>query len=97
MFFAMRLVVYDKEGSFKDKCNMGMVELEELKLADEEHLRSLLSNHAHYTRSPVAKKILNEFHKEKKRFIKVMPLEYKRILDSKSAKKAFEASEVSDG
>ena len=89
--------VYDRERTFKDRCNMGMVELEELKQTDEEHPRSLLSNHAHYTQSPVAKKILNEFHKEKKRFIKVMPLEYKRILDSKSAKKSAETSEVSDG
>lgn len=89
--------VYDKEGTFKDRCNMGMVEFEKLKLEDEEHLRSLLSNHSHYTQSPVAKHILNEFNKEKKRFVKVMPIEYKRILEAKLTGKAQEAQEVSDG
>ena len=89
--------VYNKDGSFKDKCNMGMIELEELKSEDEEHLRSLLSNHSHYTQSPAAKRILNEFHKEKKRFVKVMPMEYKRILEAKLTKKTSEAQEVSDG
>ena len=89
--------VYNKDGSFKDKCNMGMIELEELKSEDEEHLRSLLSNHSHYTQSPAAKRILNEFHKEKNRFIKVMPTEYKRILKAKNTEEKTALSEVSDG
>ena len=86
--------IYDKDGKFKDRCNMDMVELEELKSADEEHLRGLLSNHAHYTQSLIAKKILNEFNKEKKKFVKVMPIEYKRILEAKIKKQSSETEEV---
>ncbi|OGX00900.1 MAG: glutamate synthase subunit alpha [Omnitrophica bacterium RIFCSPLOWO2_02_FULL_45_16] len=89
--------VYDKDGKFKDRCNMDMVGLEELKAEDGEHIRGLLANHSHRTQSPVAKKILNEFYKEKKRFVKVMPLEYKRILEAKMVKPLSEMAEVSDG
>ena len=85
--------IYDKDRKFKDRCNMDMVELEELKIKDEEHIRSLLSDHLHYTQSPVAKKILNDFHKERKYFIKVMPTEYKRILESNTIKSTTEASD----
>ena len=89
--------IYDKDKKFKDKCNMDMVELETLKPADEEHIRNLLSSHLHYTKSSVAKKILNEFHKEKNVFVKVMPTEYKRILESRAIKKTSRNQEVSDG
>jgi len=89
--------VYDKDGSFKDKCNMSMVELERPDADDELTINKLLVNHLRYTKSPVAKRILDNFYKEKKRFVKVMPLEYKRILETKVVEEKLDLVEVSDG
>ena len=89
--------IYDRERKLKERCNMSMVELETLNIEDEEHVRNLLANHSHYTKSLIAKRILGEFHKEKKYFVKVMPLEYKRILGAKTAARVTETAEVSDG
>ncbi len=89
--------VYDKDGSFKDKCNMSMVDLERLEADDELTINKLLVNHSRYTKSHVAKRILDNFYKEKKHFVKVMPLEYKRILETKVVEEKMDLVEVSDG
>jgi glutamate synthase domain-containing protein 3 len=74
-----------------------MVELMELGQEDLETVKNLLANHHKYTNSPVAKGILDNFNYDKKKFIKVMPLEYKRILESKRLEKKLQLTEVSDG
>jgi glutamate synthase domain-containing protein 3 len=56
-----------------------------------------LANHYRYTQSPVAKGILADFKNKMKRFVKVMPLEYKRILGKKDIEEKLELTEVSDG
>jgi glutamate synthase (NADPH/NADH) large chain len=89
--------VYDKKDSFKNKCNMGMVELDRLDAQDIETLKSLLANHYKYTASPLAKKILDNLKREARNFVKVMPLEYKRILDEGKAAKKLESGEYTDG
>jgi len=73
----------DESGDFKKKCNLEMVELQKIDASDAETIKNLLANHHKYTQSPKAKEILNDFHKYANVFIKVMPLEYKRILDEK--------------
>ncbi|MDP2929348.1 MAG: glutamate synthase-related protein, partial [Candidatus Omnitrophota bacterium] len=65
--------VYDKDHLFKDKCNLSMVNIEKIAPEDENVLRNMLTNHHRYTESAVAKKMLNDFYKEKKMFVKVMP------------------------
>ncbi|NQT29680.1 MAG: glutamate synthase large subunit, partial [Candidatus Saganbacteria bacterium] len=82
--------VYDREGEFAEKCNLSMVELEELNQKDQRIIQNLLKNHFKYTRSPLAKNILDDFGKEKYRFVKVMPIEYKRVL----LKKAMDEEEL---
>ncbi|MBN3033443.1 MAG: glutamate synthase large subunit [Candidatus Saganbacteria bacterium] len=92
--------IYDREGDFADRCNLNMVELETLKHDDIKVVKTLLENHFKYTRSPLARLILDDFTKEKRRFIKVMPLEYKRVLAEyklTEAEAAEELLEVSDG
>lgn len=89
--------VYDKENKFKDSCNMGMVELEKLDAEDEMTVYNLIYNHHKYTQSSLAKEILDNFKNILKKFIKVMPLEYKRILEGKELEKKLELVEVSDG
>ncbi|MEA3493488.1 MAG: glutamate synthase large subunit [Candidatus Margulisiibacteriota bacterium] len=90
--------IYDKHNSFSDKCNLAMVELETLDAKDKRLVRELLQNHFKYTRSPIAKNILDGFSKEIGRFIKVMPKEYKRVLAERAMDaEELELLEVSDG
>jgi len=89
--------IYDTDSSFKNKCNLDMVELEGLDEGDLEAIKNLLVNHHKYTQSSVAKRVLDNFSHEKRKFIKVMPIEYKRILGGKKLEKRLELTEVSDG
>ncbi|MCX5706857.1 MAG: hypothetical protein NTW13_04270, partial [Candidatus Omnitrophica bacterium] len=88
--------IYDVS-DFKKKCNMSMITLEGLNAADEETIKALLSNHHRYTSSPIAKRILGDFKNESAKFIKVMPLEYKRILEESDIERELDLIEVSDG
>ncbi|MDR2520861.1 MAG: glutamate synthase large subunit [Bacteroidales bacterium OttesenSCG-928-I14] len=76
--------VLDIDGSFDYFCNMEMVELTlmEDKL-DILELKCLIEKHFYYTKSPFAKCILNEWENYLKHFIKITPIEYKRILHEK--------------
>ena len=89
--------IHDADGTFKKRCNLSMVELEPLATSDAETVNNLLVNHYRYTASPAAKKVLDDFKKAAKRFVKVMPIEYKRVLEEKKVEKKLELSEVSDG
>jgi glutamate synthase domain-containing protein 2/glutamate synthase domain-containing protein 1/glutamate synthase domain-containing protein 3 len=74
--------VYDTSGQFKDLCNPEMVELESPDRAeDTKTIRRLLENHLKYTGSMVAKAILDDFEQEIKWFVKVMPTDYRRVLE----------------
>ncbi|MBF0215948.1 MAG: glutamate synthase large subunit [Candidatus Omnitrophica bacterium] len=87
--------IYDKGEKFRARCNMSMVELETLQDEDRTDVHDLLYNHHKYTGSALALGILGKFSSEIKKFVKVMPLEYKKILESKKAE--LELLEVSDG
>ncbi|MDD5512439.1 MAG: glutamate synthase large subunit [Candidatus Omnitrophica bacterium] len=89
--------VYDREDDFRQRCNLDMVALEQLNADDLATVRTLLSSHWHYTKSPVAKSILENDKKQMRHFIKVIPLEYKRILESVKLEKKLDLAEVSDG
>ncbi len=74
--------VWDPDGSFPRRCNLEMVELEPLD--DEEDIdlvRGLLERHFAYTESPVARAILDRWPQVTREFVKVMPLDYKRVLE----------------
>lgn len=89
--------VYGKKDEFKDRCNLSMVEIESVTDEDSQTIHNLLLNHYRYTQSPVAKNILDNFGHQIKSFIKVMPLEYKRILENRKLEEKMELAEVSDG
>ncbi|MCX5668971.1 MAG: glutamate synthase large subunit [Candidatus Omnitrophica bacterium] len=87
----------DAAQDFKKKCNMDMVVLEKIAELDKETIKNLLVNHYKYTQSPKAKQILNDFHKYANIFVKVMPLEYKRILEEKKVTAQADLGEYTDG
>jgi glutamate synthase (NADPH/NADH) large chain len=74
--------VFDPAQSFRARCNMEMVELEPL--AEESDLwlvHGLIADHVRFTGSPRGRKILDNWDHLIARFVKVMPIEYKRVLD----------------
>ncbi len=89
--------IYDPNNEFEGKYNKEMVALEKVTAEDEPAINDLLLNHSRYTGSPVAKKILANFKNSMKKFVKVMPLEYRRILDNSKISEKKNSTEVSDG
>jgi glutamate synthase domain-containing protein 3 len=89
--------VYDQDKMFKDKCNLSMVELEEPGKEDKETIYNLLHNHYSYTKSEAAKEVLDDFEANLKKFVKVMPIEYKRILSEIEIEEKLGLTEASDG
>jgi len=73
--------IYDKEGVFSKKCNNETFEIEELIEEDEKDLKDLISKHLDYTESDVASFILEDWNNQREKFIKVMPTDYKRVLN----------------
>jgi len=74
--------VLDEDGSFAGKCNMGMVEFHRLEEPNEIHqIHALLVRHHQYTASPVARRILDAWDEYTAKFVKVMPTEYRQVLE----------------
>ncbi|MEO5354998.1 MAG: glutamate synthase large subunit [Magnetococcus sp. XQGC-1] len=72
--------VYDLHGTLPAMHNPAMVTLQTLEEADQQSLRELLEKHLLYTGSAVASRILADWAGSLSRFVKVMPLEYQRVL-----------------
>ncbi len=101
--------VLDEDGTFSDRCNLSMVDLEpvpeeddlmeklhhhggdiehhgrvdvssNMTSHDDERLYTMISNHAHYTNSDRASTILNNWEMFRPKFVKVMPVDYRRAL-----------------
>jgi glutamate synthase domain-containing protein 2/glutamate synthase domain-containing protein 1/glutamate synthase domain-containing protein 3 len=74
--------VLDEQGSFPERCNMGMVGFDEISEADAIELRAMVEEHGRRTGSPVAARVLGEWDGLLGRgaFVKVMPNDYKRVL-----------------
>lgn len=89
--------VYDIDGKFKSRCNMEMVTFDPLEEDDVQTIINLLYNHHKYTGSPLAKEISGDLKGHLKKFIKVMPVEYKRVLEERKVEKKLKLSEDSDG
>ncbi|MEC7264999.1 MAG: glutamate synthase-related protein, partial [Bacteroidota bacterium] len=73
--------VYDKDGTFKKKCNgeeLNLLPVEEP--SDIVQLKELIENHYNATLSPLAQDILENWEKVLPKFIKVFPEEYRQAL-----------------
>jgi glutamate synthase (NADPH/NADH) large chain len=79
--------ILDTAGNFRQRCNMGMVELETVdREEDVNELRTLIENHARHTDSTVAHGVLQNWEASLGQFIKVMPTDYKRVLQERQTK-----------
>ncbi|NOX51601.1 MAG: glutamate synthase large subunit [Gammaproteobacteria bacterium] len=76
--------VWDPTDKFRVQCNMEMVALESMdQVTDIDELKTLIENHAQYTGSEVARTLLNSWEQSVSQFIKVMPTDYKRVLEQR--------------
>lgn len=73
--------VLDESGDFETRCNLGMVELEALSTDDAAKLAELLDEHLQRTGSAKARRLLNAWEDTLARFVKVVPTEYRRVLE----------------
>ena len=86
--------VYDRDRGFKSRCNLELVDLDEISDDDEDEVRSLISEHGQRTGSLVARNVLASWERERGRFVKVMPRDYKRVLAERAEADEAEDSEV---
>jgi glutamate synthase (NADPH/NADH) large chain len=77
--------VYDADGTFPARLNREMVDVEPLTDADVDLIRTWVHRHHEETESSVAERILAAFDREARRFVKVMPVDYRRVLDAEKA------------
>jgi glutamate synthase (NADPH/NADH) large chain len=55
---------------------------------DATRLKQLIENHLHYTASPVARHVLEDWDAYLPKFVKVMPVDYRRALGEMQAQKS---------
>ncbi|GAW25181.1 putative glutamate synthase [Rosellinia necatrix] len=81
--------VLDIRGDFMSKLNGEMVEASGIEDPKEiAFVRGLIEDHHHYTGSELAARILVDFNRALPRFVKVLPVDYKRVLNEEAAKAA---------
>ncbi|MEC7867061.1 MAG: glutamate synthase large subunit, partial [Candidatus Poribacteria bacterium] len=75
--------ILDRDGDFNIRCNQDQCSLTGLTDAEEiEDIRGMIHRHAEYTRSSLAWEILADWNEIMSQFVRVMPDDYKRILDA---------------
>lgn len=75
--------VFDEHEEFPRRCNREMVELELLEDSEElQEVKSMLERHVEYTGSTRAKDILARWKDAAACFIRVIPKDYKRVLEA---------------
>ena len=85
--------VIDWDGDFQQNCNHEMVELEPLEdPADIAEVKGMIHCHAELTGSLLAYRVLSNWEETRRRIVKVLPNDYKRMLQ---AMREVEASGVS--
>jgi glutamate synthase (ferredoxin) len=75
--------VLDWHGDFHTRCNQQMVSLEILADPDEiAEVRNMIQRHAEYTNSELGWRVLGQWDELAPQFVKVMPHDYKRMLEA---------------
>ena len=78
--------VLNEDGKFPSRCNLGMVELEEVIASeDKQKLRAMIEAHHRHTGSRKAKLVLAQWEAMLPKFVKIMSVDYKRVLAQRKA------------
>jgi glutamate synthase (NADPH/NADH) large chain len=78
--------VLDDQNQLESNCNQTMVGLEMPSDENFEELKHLIENHYQFTKSEKAKQVLENFEDVKTQFVKIIPHDFKRILEEKKEK-----------
>ena len=80
--------VLDENETFEAKCNTGLVDLEKLEdRTDVDAVKHLIQEHFKNTGSNKAETILKNWGEFQSKFVKIMPRDYKRILEESKNQK----------
>lgn len=82
--------IYKSTNFDKRNFNSEMIEFEDPSSQDLDLVKKLIENHFTYTSSKIAERFLNNWNKESKNFIKIMPTEYKLALEKMAKEKITE-------
>jgi glutamate synthase (ferredoxin) len=75
--------ILDESGDFATRCNTSMVGLEKLEDPEEiKDLKQLIQQHVDYTESAIGERVLADWNAMLPKFVKVMPKDYKRVLQA---------------
>ena len=74
--------IYDEHNEFYTLCNLETVTLDPLDNEDIDEIKRMIQSHASATKSERAWKILALWDSEAHKFIKVMPKDYRRMVDA---------------
>jgi glutamate synthase (ferredoxin) len=74
--------ILDELGDFATRCNTEMADIEPLDEEDRETVYQMIQKHENYTNSQKAAKILANWQGFAPKFVKVMPRDYKRVLEA---------------
>jgi glutamate synthase domain-containing protein 3 len=78
--------VYDPDGKFPERCNMGLVGLESIETAEEkEEVYNYIKEHVELTQSAVGQEMLDNWDTRHSQFVKVFPHDFKRVLQERAA------------
>lgn len=90
--------VLDKDQKFKDRCNLGMVELCSCDAQDAAFIKDLLEDFVAKTGSEVGQEMLDDFENALQKLVKVFPYEYQRALkELEEEQKVQKALEEANG
>jgi len=89
--------VFNPENLFERQCNLSLVELSPAQEAtDVAQLKSLIERHAALTGSATAARILAQWEESLPHFVKVMSVEYKKVLEQRRLRANREAAAVAE-
>jgi glutamate synthase (NADPH/NADH) large chain len=82
--------VYDVKAQFDKMCNKEMVDLDPLDAEDVALLQEMVTNHYEYTKSAVAKFLLDDLENQIRNFVKVFPKDYKKVVQTRKQEVGIE-------
>ncbi|WP_086982212.1 glutamate synthase large subunit [Vibrio aphrogenes] len=89
--------VWDKEGDFNTKLNPELVDVDPIEAEDKTFIKEMLTKHVEYTGSTVAQAFLADFDNNLSRLAKVMPRDYKAVLQKRKQAANKEELEAVNG
>ncbi|SDI27515.1 glutamate synthase large subunit [Natribacillus halophilus] len=80
--------VYNPNHTFEHHCNQALVEIDKLSDEDAKELQTLIEQHVEYTNSSLGTRILADWPTAVTQFVKVIPTDYRKMLQAIEASMA---------